>query len=316
VLSFEVALADGSIVQANINSHPDLYKALRGGGANFGVVTNLDLKVYLYEGMWGGGVSWAWEHGDALIDAFLEYGRDNLRNQVIFGVIAHEGQWVWYCDLEHLKPTPPEPDSVLKRFLDIPTLLNETGPTSQLQRTDGINDHYPPGSYNGYWTFCTQVDKRIIRFFMDTWRTKVTPLLDIEGLDRSALADINFVPRSVVDAMKRNGGNALGIASKEPFLLFLMELYWMKAEDGPRVWNAQRVTAEKTQGLARELGLHHEYIYLNYANLYQDVYSGYGDEAKRFLKAVSAKYDPSGMFQHQRGAGWYLKGPIKSLSPP
>ncbi|KAF7192288.1 putative FAD-linked oxidoreductase [Pseudocercospora fuligena] len=40
IISFEVVLADGRIVEASPQNHPDLYKALRGGGGNFGIVLN------------------------------------------------------------------------------------------------------------------------------------------------------------------------------------------------------------------------------------------------------------------------------------
>ncbi|KAL4924501.1 ABC-transporter extracellular N-terminal-domain-containing protein [Aspergillus undulatus] len=85
IKSFEVVLADGKIVQASSSSHPDLYKALRGRCSNFGIVTDLELFVYPYEGMWGGSMGYTWEHGDALIDAFIKYGKDNVHMASIAG---------------------------------------------------------------------------------------------------------------------------------------------------------------------------------------------------------------------------------------
>ncbi|MGA7381555.1 MAG: FAD-binding oxidoreductase, partial [Terriglobales bacterium] len=43
---FTLVTADGSVVRANSNENPDLFWALRGGGGNFGVVTEFEVKLH------------------------------------------------------------------------------------------------------------------------------------------------------------------------------------------------------------------------------------------------------------------------------
>lgn len=46
VESFTLVAADGSLVRANATENADLFWALRGGGGNFGVVTEFEVKLY------------------------------------------------------------------------------------------------------------------------------------------------------------------------------------------------------------------------------------------------------------------------------
>ena len=49
----QIALASGQLVNANATQNIDLYKALKGGSNNFGIVTRLDMRLFPQGKFWG-----------------------------------------------------------------------------------------------------------------------------------------------------------------------------------------------------------------------------------------------------------------------
>jgi FAD/FMN-containing dehydrogenase len=72
VLAMDLVTADGRVVRASDEQHPDLFWALRGGGGNFGVVTGIDYALQPVGPEVVGGVV-AWPAADA--PSVLEFFR-------------------------------------------------------------------------------------------------------------------------------------------------------------------------------------------------------------------------------------------------
>lgn len=304
-------------MSASSTANPDLYKSLRGGGGNFGIVTSLKLMVYPYAGMWGGGRGYEYKQRDALLSAFWDYGYnlvENAKMSYILTLSHREGRWVWGSDLVYLEPEVPTTKPIFKDILNIPAVYDTTAVTSHTKRAKQMGSHFPEGVYNVFWTFCTQVDRRIVEFYFDTWIEETKDLVDMNG-QRSLLADCQFITATVSDAMSRNGGNALGLAGKGPFLMMLMQPWWQDASQTPDVFRALRNTYKKVTDEATKLGVHHAYVYSNYACQFQDPYGGYGLGAKEFLEETAGRYDPNGVFQRLRKSGFNFDGAPQRFRP-
>jgi FAD/FMN-containing dehydrogenase len=54
LLSADIVTADGHLVRADVDSHPDLFWAIRGGGGNFGVATRFQFRLHQLSTVVGG----------------------------------------------------------------------------------------------------------------------------------------------------------------------------------------------------------------------------------------------------------------------
>lgn len=83
VQNFEVVLANGSVVDANIDNHNDLWQALKGGSGNLGLVTRFDMYVIEFPDLatpniWGGIAYYdLGSSGDGVVDAYVDFVEHN-----------------------------------------------------------------------------------------------------------------------------------------------------------------------------------------------------------------------------------------------
>jgi FAD/FMN-containing dehydrogenase len=73
ILSAELVLADGSVVNANANENPDLYWAIRGGGGNFGVVTSITSRLHPIGNVVAGPMFWDLDQAGDLMRWYREF---------------------------------------------------------------------------------------------------------------------------------------------------------------------------------------------------------------------------------------------------
>ncbi|MBV8715716.1 MAG: FAD-binding protein [Chloroflexi bacterium] len=73
LLEADVVLADGRIVTASANEHPDLFWALRGGGGNFGVVTSFLFRAHPVDMVFAGPIFWEATHAKEVMRAYRDF---------------------------------------------------------------------------------------------------------------------------------------------------------------------------------------------------------------------------------------------------
>jgi FAD/FMN-containing dehydrogenase len=77
VASFEIVLADGRVVRTDERHEPELFWALRGGGGNFGVVTNIEYELFpVGPEIVGGAVAWRAADAPAVLEMYRKLVAD------------------------------------------------------------------------------------------------------------------------------------------------------------------------------------------------------------------------------------------------
>jgi FAD/FMN-containing dehydrogenase len=77
VKSFEVVTADGRVVRTHEANEPDLFWALRGGGGNFGVVTNIEYELFpVGPEIMGGAIAWRAADAPAVLEMYRRLTAD------------------------------------------------------------------------------------------------------------------------------------------------------------------------------------------------------------------------------------------------
>ena len=73
LLEAEIVLASGERVRASADEHPELYWAIRGGGGNFGVVTEFKFRLHEVGTVIGGPTFWPVESAAEVLSAYREF---------------------------------------------------------------------------------------------------------------------------------------------------------------------------------------------------------------------------------------------------
>jgi hypothetical protein len=96
--------------------------------------------------------------------------------------------------------------------------------------------------------------------------------------------------------------------AKTHFLaVLLLSASWPDIASTKAVQEATRHIMSLLESCAEKKGLLLKFQYLNYAAAYQTPLETYGEDNLRFMRSVSRKYDPKGVFQKRVPGGFKLQ---------
>lgn len=122
-------LASGDVVYASSDENPDLFKVLKGGSSNLGIVTKLELTTFPNAPIWGGIVLYPNDTASEQFDAFIKFGpavnSDPYGSVIVINAyLGATDSNVFMNAYEYTKPEPRPP--LFDDFLAIQGNISDT----------------------------------------------------------------------------------------------------------------------------------------------------------------------------------------------
>ncbi|KAF4984892.1 hypothetical protein FZEAL_45 [Fusarium zealandicum] len=311
VVNFEVVLADGQVQSTFIIPHhnPDLWKALKGGSANFGIVTRFDVQAFDAPHLWGGLVTYSTNTTDEHIEAYKDW-TDNIENYPDGSAIPF---WSYTPEAGEIAITVAYEDTTgavakpaFDKFLQISNLTSTMRKDSH--RNLAVELELTSGYRNTWFAITFKNDKALYKKALDLHKKFVADW-------KAQSPDGDFICHAIFQAIPtvfskhslERGGNVMGLDRETDNAVMFQVQLMVNGKDQEDLGRKRMVEFRETM---KQYSVDHDgaidWEYLNYADFTQDPLKAYGPENVEFIRAVAHKYDPLGIFQTRMPGGFKI----------
>ncbi|KAI9674528.1 MAG: hypothetical protein M1817_001866 [Caeruleum heppii] len=298
VKNFEVVLSSGEVVNANAESHSDLFRALKGGSNNIGIVTRFDFYAVKQGPLLAGAIVNTPDTIDQQLHAFVEFTKNISSNPTASSILSY---------------SIDNPGGVITPA----NFLVDTDPTTDAAAFQGFNAIQPQIANTLALDNLTHITETLIPFpnprdlfITCTFKNDFATMRNVYDISLAGFEPINQItnlswafgfqplPRVITDRSLQRGGNVLGLdRTADDLILFTIVGQYFSAVDDVPIRTALQETMMRIENYTRSVGTDYEWRYLNYALDVQHPISTYGSENVELLRRAARKYDPQGVFQ-------------------
>jgi FAD/FMN-containing dehydrogenase len=181
LLSVELVTADGSVIEVNEETDPDLLWGLRGGGGNFGIAASFEYRLFPLTMVTGGLIVHPFERARDLLQFYREAAPGTSDDLTVFAALVQPpgappgmkaaGMMVFHTGTE---------DEAEKEIAPFKAwgepIMVEVGRMPYPVMNTLLDDAYPTGSFN-YWlsNFTTGLDDGLIDALVERYETVPSP---------------------------------------------------------------------------------------------------------------------------------------------
>ncbi|KOS16713.1 Bifunctional solanapyrone synthase [Escovopsis weberi] len=314
VRNYRIVLPSGDIVNANATSNPDLYKASKGGGSNFGIVTHVDLETGPFTQLWGGLILCSLEGPDAdqptMIEAAGQAVADTAALSVedsasalnwAVGYFSNNGGRVLVAALANTEDVENAP--ALEPWLSLPNpVQTQIGHMNLTEFTVMASGFEPAGFREVTGTITIKADQTTLNEILTQGDAIYDALAVKDQVDW--IIYNSLMPKAQQAHSATNGGNVLGLTDDDDTIFMWFNTRWTDPSLDDIMADVRDQWIALATSIAEKNGALVPYIYVNSAGPNQDPLCSYGSENVDLMRAVAQKYDEQGVMQ-KLNPGWF-----------
>ncbi|KAI2636520.1 hypothetical protein GGS26DRAFT_581315 [Hypomontagnella submonticulosa] len=311
VVNFEVVLANGTIINANSTANEGLWRALRGGTGNFGIVTRFDMEAIpsrdLYYDLRYLNVS----HSEDVIDAVVGYANQDqsLSDNALVTFFAHNVSAMPETYIGTINVNTKgngNASTAFDKVKTLPTIYKATTFESMAKAAQGSQ---LPGGFRGASTTLTfHNDPQILRRCVELHEDLIQRLKTSIGEENfTTMLFFQPIPSYMGEIAKQRGGDMLGLdAIKHNAILWTAGAAVNTDEALAIALYETNVMTAQVKEFAKSVNGDLDFIYLNYADASQDPLGSYGAANIQHMRDMAAQYDPTEVFQKRVPGGFKI----------
>ncbi|KAL1961450.1 hypothetical protein VTO42DRAFT_178 [Malbranchea cinnamomea] len=320
ILNFEIVLANGTIVNANATSNPDLYASLKGGGNNFGIVTAFTLETHpMEQKAWGGNLIFTADKTPEILEAVYHFTTNYPDDKAGIIMTANKGLlvdlWIMFLFYDGIEP----PLGVFDNFTAIGPILSTTKTTSYLDLVKQNNQFILRGQRYVIATETLPLPSsgtdpkagiEVLQSLYDHFKDTAKSILEVPALIASIA--LQPLPRAVTRKAAERGGDLMSFSPDHDYIVLEYDYSYIGAANDRKVDSATQTLYSGSKNLIQRnidngvLPDIHRPLFMNDAYYRQDYWGRLGAEQRELAMAVRRDVDPQKFWQDRTSGGFRL----------